>query len=367
MPVMPYSPSEKARQSGDGEDVSGEYSSSDVTIAVLNYNGQEMLGDCFDSIGRLDSAPREVIMVDDGSSDNSVELVREKYRHVRILEIGENTKRLNKIRNTALRESLTDLVLLVDNDVTLRPDCLDTLVLSLNTLPDAAVCMPRALYQHDTSIVYQDGQVLHYVATSYALNRNMPVEGLDESPRVSIGWGVQLIDRHKADKVGLFNEHYVMGWGDDGEFNHRMNLAGYLCYHVPRAIVYHMRVKPAHRYYGSVRNRWRFMLEAYQLRTLVLCLPAFLVYEIAQLGFLLTKRAAGGYFRAMIDTMRQLPDILASRRRIQGSRLVKDVELMTSGKIFIAPEYVNVRILSWGFGLLNGFLNGYWRLVRVLL
>lgn len=362
---MSYRPTEKDRQGNNGGGT--EYSSRDATIAVLNYNGREMLADCFDSIARLDSAPAEIIMIDDGSSDGSVELVREKFRHVRILEMGENTRRLNRVRNTALRESATDLVMLVDNDVTLKPDCLDKLLASLNTLEDAAVCMPRALYHHDSSKIYQDGQVLHYVATSYALNRNIPVEGVDESPRISIGWGVQLIDRVKAASVGLFNENYVMGWGDDGEFNHRMNLAGYLCYHVPSAIVYHMRVNPAHRYYGSVRNRWRFMLETYQLRTLVLCLPAFLVYEVALLGFLLVKHAAGDYLRAMGDTLRQLPDILASRRRIQKYRRVKDVELMTSGQIFIAPEYVNVRLLSWGFGALNGFLNGYWRLVRVLL
>jgi hypothetical protein len=146
-----------------------------------------------------------------------------------------------------------------------------------------------------------------------------------------------------------------------------MNLAGYLCYHVPKAVVYHNRVKPAYRYYGSVRNRWFFILESYQLKTLILCFPAFLVYEFALFGFLITKGAAGDYFRSIKDVLVFLPDIRAVRRRIKERRKKQDVELMTSGQIFVAPEYVKSRVLALGFGILNGFLNGYWRLVKPLL
>ena len=154
---------------------------------------------------------------------------------------------LNKVRNRGLAEATTEFVFLVDNDVTLKPDCLDELLRGLETLPHAAVTLPRTVYERDPTMIYQDGQVLHYAGTSLARNRNVPLAGADNRPRLTIGWGVQLIDRQQAALVGNFNEGYVMGWGDDGEFNHKLNLRRRSCYHVPAAIVYHKRAQGAKR------------------------------------------------------------------------------------------------------------------------
>jgi len=335
-----------------------------VSVAVLNYNGVRILDDCLRSIRELQSPPLEILLVDDGSSDGSPEWVRGHHPEVRVVEMGSNTKRLNKVRNRALAEARGDLVLIVDNDVMLRADALEELLAALNRLPGAAVCMPRALFQHDPSLIYQDGQVLHYVGASWAIHRNEPVAGSEDQPRRSIGWGVQLIDKAQAAEVGNFNEDYVMGWGDDGEFNHKMNLSGRFCYHVPAAVVYHKRTEGAQRYYGTVRNRWRFLLESYEWKTLVICAPSLLLYEASLMLYLLKKGAISQYFRAIGYVISNLSSIFAVRRRIQASRRLRDKELMTSGTIFIAPEYVDSRWLSLGFRSLNCFLDGYWRAVQ---
>lgn len=345
----------------------GPWRAGDVCVAVLNYNGAQVLPACLDSVRKLDQAPAEVLVVDDGSSDGSPDWVREHHPDVRVVSMGENTKRLNRVRNCALAESRHPLVLLVDNDVELAPDCLEELLAALNRLPDAAVCMPRALYAHDPSRIYQDGQVLHYTAASHALNRNAPAVGTSLEPRVSIGWGVQLIDRGQAAACGNFNECYVMGWGDDGEFNHKLNLAGRLCYHVPTAVVLHARAEGARRYYGTARNRVRFVLESYQLRTLLLCAPALLVYEAALLGFMARERALGEYLRAVREALGELGSIRRVRREIQSRRRRRDVEFMTSGSIFVAPEYLDSRWLAAGLRALNAFLDAYWAGVRRLL
>jgi len=336
-----------------------------VTIAVLNYNGRNVIGDCLNSILNLKRKPEEIILVDDGSTDESVEWVRENHPAVRIVNMGMNTKRLNKVRNTALKEATFDTVLLVDNDVSLKDDCLGVLLEGLNSLPHAAVCMPRTLYDYDHGKIYQDGQVLHFVGSTYAINRNVPVQAATKVyPRVTIGWGVQLIRKKEAAQIGFFNEEYVMGWGDDGEFNHRMNLSGRLCYHIPTAVVYHKREEGAQRYYGSIRNRWRFILECYKGKTLFFCLPAFFIYEISVFLFLLKKGAGKSYFKALFDTLRDLNSIFKTRHKVQSQRVKDDKELMTSGSIFISPEYINSKFLMVGFKSMNIVLNGYWSLAR---
>jgi GT2 family glycosyltransferase len=343
------------------------FTASHVSVVVINYNGLRILGACLASILRLDSAPAEIILIDDGSTDGSPAWVRDRFPAVRVVELGRNTKRLNRLRNRGIAESTSPLVLLVDNDVTLKSDCLDELLASLRTLPAAAVCMPRTLYDYDPTIIYQDGQVLHYVGSSLAVNRNLPLSRADDSPRVSIGWGVQLIDKSQAAAVGYFNEHYVMGWGDDGEFNYKMNLMGRFCYHVPSAVVYHKRTTGAQRYYGTVRNRWRFILECYEPRTLVLCAPALLAYEIALIVFLAAKGQIRQYLKAIAYVASHRRAILAERRAVQARRLVPDRKLMTGGSIFIASEYIHGPWLAAGYWIMNRVLNGYWVLVRPIL
>ena len=343
------------------------YSAQNVTIAVLNYNGEKILPDCLESILNLKSNPAEVILVDDGSSDRSIQIVSEQFPNIRIIEIGYNSKRLNVVRNRAIEESKTGLVMIVDNDVTLSSNCLDRLLNSMQKLPNASVCMPRTLFAHDHNIIYQDGQTLHYIGATLAVNRGISLKTADAEPRLSIGWGVQLIDKNKAKEVGNFNENYVMGWGDDGEFNHKMNLTGNFCYHIPAAVVYHKRVTGAKRYYGTVRNRIRFLIECYELKTLILTMPALLIYEISLILFLLKDGAIRDYFRAIKYIFKKFFSIVSTRRIIQSKRQMKDVDLMTSGDLFIYDEYMKAKVLRLGFSILNGFLNSYWKLIQGVL
>jgi GT2 family glycosyltransferase len=344
------------------------FTASNVTVVVSNYNGLKIVGDCLESIQRLASAPREIIVIDDGSTDGSPAFVREHFPAVRVIERGVNSGGiLNKLRNRALAEAKTDFVFLVDNDVTLKADCLDALLNGLETLPHAAVCLPRTVYERDPTMIYQDGQVLHYAGTSLAKNRNFPVADADNTPRLTIGWGVQLIDKHQAAIVGNFSEGYIIGWGDDAEFNHKMNLLKHFCYHIPTAVVYHKRVTGAKRYLASVRNRWRFMLEFYQAKTLILCAPALAVYELSLILFLLKKREFRQYRAGMKFIWANRRDIRSVRRFIQKNRLMRDRELMTSGTIFIAAEYMDSVVLKLGYQAMNLFLNGYWAVIRHVL
>jgi GT2 family glycosyltransferase len=348
--------------------VASRFSAANVTVAVSNYNGIAIVGSCLASIGRLNAAPAEIIVLDDGSTDGSAAYLREHFPSARVIEMGVNSGGiLNKLRNRALAEARTDFVFLVDNDVTLAPDCLDQLLNGLATLPHAAVCLPRTVYERDPAMIYQDGQVLHYVGTSLAKNRNFPLANADNTPRLTIGWGVQLIDKAQAATVGNFNEGYIIGWGDDAEFNHKMNLLKHFCYHIPAAVVYHKRVTGAKRYLASVRNRWRFMLEFYQARTLVLCVPALAVYELSLILFLLKKREFRQYRAGLKFIWANRRDIRRVRRDIQRRRLMRDRDLMTSGTIFIAAEYMDSKLLVLGYRTMNAFLNGYWVLVRGLL
>ncbi|MDH3637208.1 MAG: glycosyltransferase, partial [Gammaproteobacteria bacterium] len=341
-----------------------DYTAEDVTLAVMNYNGADRLPDLLRSISDLNHEPGEVMLVDDGSTDGGADAAEREHPNLKVVRMGRNTTILNKVRNRAFQESSKPLVFIVDNDVVLTPACLDELLLVINTWPKCAACMTRATYADRPDLIYQDGQVLHYVGASPGTNREKRVSEADTEPRVSIGWGVQLIDKRAAEQVGFFNEEYLLGWGDDGEINHKLNLFGFRCYHVPRSVVLHKRFESSKRYYAAVRNRLRFIFEMYYWRTIVLALPALAVYEVSLFAFLALKGGIRDYFRGWAYFFTHLPDILRVRRQIQSTRQLKDSEVMGAGDIFVYSDYVDIRILAVGYKAMNVFLNLYWALIR---
>jgi len=343
------------------------FTAADVTLAVMNYNGADKLPALFESITSLDRSPGAVMIVDDGSTDGGAEAIRQRYPDVQIVSMGRNTKVLNRVRNRAFDEAATRLVFVVDNDVVLQSDTLEQLLKVMNEHPAAAACMTRAVYWHDPDQIYQDGQTLHYVGASPGTNRGRSVREVDAEPRLSIGWGVQLIDKDAAREVGFFNENYLLGWGDDGELNHKLHLRGYECYHVPRSVVFHKRDTSSKRYQSAVQNRLRFILEMYQLRTMLLSLPAFLLYELSLVSFLGMKGAWRDYLRGWRRFLGDLPGILRSRRTIQSFRVVPDRKLMGAGDIFVYSDEIDKPMLVLGYRFLNAVLNGYWRLIHGLI
>lgn len=340
------------------------FAAKDVTIAVLNYNGVKIIPDLFRSIRKLSHPPGEVILVDDGSSDGSPDWVRKNCPEVPVFSMGRNTKLLNLVRNRAVKEAKGDLVFIVDNDVILDSECLDRLLDAMNTLPNAAACITRALFLHDPAKIYTDGSMLHYVGSTPYAAYDLPITDANPVPRLSIGWGVQLLNKQIVADAGYFNDSYAIGWGNDYELNHRLHLVGFKCYQVPSAIVYHRRVTGDGRFYGVVRNRWQFILEMYSWKTVLVCLPALAVYELSLILFMVYKGRGNEYVRGMFYVLTHLRPILASRRAIQRKRRVSDRDLMTSDDIFVFPEHLKSRFILFGYRGLNAFLNAYWKLVR---
>jgi len=343
------------------------FTAKDVTVAVLNYNGVDKIPDLFASIERLTTPPAEVIMVDDGSTDFSTQWVQEHHPHVRIITFPRNTGMLNVVRNASLKEAKTDLVFILDNDVVLLKDCLEKALVAMNTMPDATVCATRAVHEEDPDRIYQDGQLLHYVGASPNINRDKTIAEADTEPRLSIGWGVQLINRKRSAIVGWFNEEYFMGWGDDGEFNHKLNIAGLNCYHVPASVVIHKRHTSSKRYFGTVTNRWRFILEMYHIKTLFLVSPALLLYELLLMAFLVMKGSLCDYFRGMMHFAKNIKRILAERKKIQARRMIPDRQLIGNGDIFVYTDEFSSPVLTVGYKMMNFLFNSYWQIIRKLI
>lgn len=97
---------------------------SSVSIVIVNHNGKAFLGTCLDSLYRLRNCHRqiEIIVIDNCSTDDSQELVREEYPGVKLIENDVNN--YCKANNLGIGEGQGEFIVLLNNDVQLEPDWL---------------------------------------------------------------------------------------------------------------------------------------------------------------------------------------------------------------------------------------------------
>ncbi len=335
-----------------------------VTVAVITYNRERILEECLSAIKSLNYPDYEVMVVDNRSTDGSVNLVREKFPEVKVLEMGEN-RGPNPARNAAMLKSRANYVFLIDDDTILTSHCLSILMNARDVIPDIAVCHPRIVYYDDRSRIQQEGAEVHYIGAAIIRNGDMLIKNASmESISTGAASGALLIDRKRALRIGLFDEDYFFGW-TDGQFTFRLTASGLKCLSVPRAIVYHKMAKRGlSKVFYQVRNRWYFILQMYSLRTIFLILPALVVYEISLLVFLTMKGLLLEYLKANMAVLQDFGKLMKKRQKVQLLKRLSDRELLHTGEINIREDLLENKYVKIGRKLLNRFLDSYWKLIK---
>lgn len=335
-----------------------------ITIGVINYNGSETLPETLQALQCLEYPSYDVLLVDDASTDGSLELVRQEFPEVQVLALPQN-RGSAAARNAVLRAGRSEYVLILDNDIVLARDALRCLVDTIRLSPRFAVCHAELADPNDPDVYHYNGGWNHYVCALVSRPRPAPGEPRPQYEVFPVtGGAAVLLDREVALRMGGFDEDYFFNM-EDGDFTTRLTLAGYLVLNVPGAVALH-RGKPrgTSKAFYQVRNRWFYMLKLYSTRTLVLAGPALLIYELMQLALLLSKGAGREYLRANLAVVGSLPSLMRKRRAFRKLKVKRDRDWLRSGELYI-PASLRLR----GAGavlklLLELFFNAYWSLIR---
>jgi hypothetical protein len=343
---------------------------SPISAGVINYNGRECVVDTIRSIMDNGYPVPDVILVDDCSTDDSVEMVKREFPSVRVFVQPKNMGP-NAARNRILRESRNDFVFITDNDVTLERDCLRLLVDSLVSKEGAGVVTPMVLDSVERDKIYSNGAALHFACFGMLPLRHERIpEGLDMEPRPSVcgSGGIMLVDKGAALAVGGFDEDFYFGY-DDGEFTYRITASGRCVIQVPRAKIYHIE-KPGRRtdrLRFQIRGRWDFILKNYAARTLFLLAPALFAFEIANASFLLAKGVFSEWTKGLGMILGNIGHIMEKRSATLSMKKRPDRELLSSGEIFIFPSRLGGGIVPVIKKVFESGLDAYFALVRPFL
>ena len=173
-----------------------------IDTFIFNYNGKNTILTTIESLYSSIDVDVRITVIDDHSTDESLEMIRSKYPEISIHIMPINYKRINVLRNKAIELGKSEYIFITDNDLNFDSRCLIELVNAMDSDKLIAACTPRLMYWDQPEKIYTSGTRVHYIGTSIADNRDKIYSGEDSKPSTNSGGGIILIRLDSAKKVG---------------------------------------------------------------------------------------------------------------------------------------------------------------------
>lgn len=224
-----------------------------VSIIIVNWNARDPLRNCLKSIyEHLAEVDYEIIVVDNASTDGSVEMVKKAWPGVILVENPENVG-FARANNIGIRQSTGQYVCLANSDVTFLGGCIGNLVEFMDRNPRVGMAGPRILNPDRTlqPSCRHFPSIWNNLCQTFALNHLFPKSRFfsgpfmncwahDEVRRVDVISGCFWMVRRKAiDEVGLLDEDFFL-YGEDIDWCRRFHATGWDVIFYPRAEVVHL-------------------------------------------------------------------------------------------------------------------------------
>ncbi len=284
-----------------------------ISVVVVNFNGERFIRQCLDSALGQTLAPAEVVVVDNGSTDGSVPLIRAGFPGVELIALDEN-EYFCRGANRGFAATSGSLVLLLNNDAVLEPDYLAEASKPL-AADERVGSVTGKIMRPDGATVDAAGQELSRSRKPLDRGYGEPDEGLYEEEGEVFGAGgvAPLLRRAMLDDVSLdgkvFDEGFVQYYEDLDLFWRARNF-GWKAWYAPRARALHHRggvgqSEPAVREWVRkyalanlppelqahlLKNRYATMARNDRLGSWLLGLPWILAYELKVFAYLLLVR-----------------------------------------------------------------------------
>jgi GT2 family glycosyltransferase len=237
-----------------------------VYIIILNWNGLEDTLKCLESVYRLDYPSFEVIVVDNASSDNSPEVIRDNFPQVFLIKNSENLGYAggNNLAMQYAMEHGAEYVWLLNNDTVVEPDTLSKIVATAEGAPDIGMVSPVIYFYHEPDRIQFTGCCIdHKMSIEY------PESNLTSIPDEFVRgknvwlWGTALLVKRKViEKIGYFREEFFAYWEDTDyslrvKENHFINLVDLTAkiYHKTLPPQHGIKRRGSHFYYYVARNK----------------------------------------------------------------------------------------------------------------
>jgi hypothetical protein len=303
-----------------------------VTLLILNFNGMRYIENCLNSVVKTDYPGLRVIVIDNGSQDESADFIRKNYEQVELIQ-NQNNYGFAKAYNLVLDSVESDYVAILNNDVEVEPYWLKQLVNHATKKGRVAAANPKMLFLYDRTRVNSAGGSCDAYGVGWNRGNgeidNHQYDGVEEV--FYSNGAAMLINKSVWSDIGSFDERYFM-YGEDLDWCWRARLKGYKILYVPEARIYH-------RWKGSngamiqflERHQLATVIKNYSLKSLISIVPRWLALKVLKAMWLINHGTALdeklAVFRAITWNLRCLRDTWERHLMAQFGREVSDKEV----------------------------------------
>jgi len=316
-----------------------------VTINVLVYNHRQYLERCISAVLAQTYPDIELIVMDNGSNDGSVELVREEFPGVTLVVNGRNLGYAGG-HNKAIRMSHGTYFIALNPDVFLTPTFIEEKVKAAEQ--DAGIGMVEGKLLKvrfdkgravETGLLDSTGLILKKNRKNYERGHGEPDGGRYNNHEFVFGafGAAPLYKRGMLEDLRIGEEYFdedFFAYREEVDLAWRAQVRGWKCLYTPRAVAYHVhsyspetrRQQPRSLRRLQFRNRYLLMLKNDSWRNMLRHAPHILGFEVLALGYVLLREPhlLLGYW----DALRLLPMTIQKRRVIQSKKLVADSHML---------------------------------------
>ncbi|MBI3286519.1 MAG: glycosyltransferase family 2 protein [Chloroflexi bacterium] len=313
-----------------------------VSVVIPHWNRAGFLPACLGSLRGQTYTRHEVILVDNGSTDGSLELLRGEYPWVRVIELRANRGFAFAV-NHGIEAARGEFIALFNNDVQADPRWLEQLLSALGTHPEAGMATPKLLLDDRRELINAAGD--YYSLAGVPGNRGVWEEDRSQFDRMEYVFGPggaaslfrrtmleALCETDAQGRREYFDEDFV-SYCEDIDLAWRAQLAGYKCIYVPTSLAYHRLSATGGGALASYYNGRNFLyviakdypgalLKKYWPR--ILRAQWRITWEALRAW---RGEAARARLRGQLVGLLTFPRMLAKRRRVQRSRRLPDAEL----------------------------------------
>lgn len=234
-----------------------------VISVILNTNRRDDTLECLDSLRRNSYLNHKIIVLDNHSTDGSVESIRTAHSHVQIVELEQNLGYAgnNNIGIEIAMQQGAEWVFVLNEDIILDGECLAKLVEVGESDPQIGILGPLVYHHDEPNVIQSAGGLLGKYWESVHLGMNELDEGQFKTPRAMewISGCAILVRRDVIEQAGMLDGSYFIYW-EETEWCIRARRAGWKIVHVPQAKLWHKGVKREyqpgpHVTYYFTRNR----------------------------------------------------------------------------------------------------------------
>ena len=283
-----------------------------ASVVVVNWNGKHLLTECLDSLFAQSMKDFEVILVDNASTDGSVEFARKNYPKARIIQ-NKSDVGYAIACNVGAKAAKAGIVVLLNNDTQLERDWLVNLLAPLERDKSIGAVGSKLIFYDNRNFINSIGTFVSVLGFSGSLGDWKPRGDYSEEAELFAPCGGAVAIRKRLyEKIGGLYEPYFL-YEDDVDLGWKVWNAGSRVVLAPDAILYHKysHLQRPYKYYYMTRNKqWSFWKNACT-GDLVWLFPMGLIFSAAlALAFVITLRfgKAWSVMRGMVDGVIHLPE-----------------------------------------------------------